>query len=81
MQETRYFDDAKEQRLCEIFSEPQGADSREKLFNKMNNRLFELEKQGHSLVKQSPITLSEKLAIERSKKAKKKLNRMNKAMA
>jgi hypothetical protein len=82
MQETRYFDnDGMEQRLNEIFYEQHAEDSREKLINKMNNRLFELEQQGHSLVKQAPITLSEKLAIERTNKAKKKLKRMNKAMS
>lgn len=80
MQETRYFDENKiEQSFIEIFHS--NDNDREKLFKKMNNRLFELEQQGHSLVQQRPISLSEKIAIERSKKAKKKLNRMNKEMA
>jgi len=82
MQKTRYFDEKEQgQSLVELFSEPYGDNSTEKLFAKMNNRLFQLEKQGHELVQQKQITLSEKLAIKRAKKAKKKINRMKKAMA
>jgi len=79
MQETRHFNkDGHEQRLIEIFTEPHGDNS--KLFEKMNRRLFELEQEGHVLVQQKQISFSEKLALERTKKAKKKLNRMKKAV-
>lgn len=82
MQETRYFDEeGQEKRLVELFEEPNGENSTEKLLEKMNRRLFQLEQQGHELVQQKQITLSEKLAIERAKKAKKKLNRMKKYSA
>ena len=82
MQETRFLNEnGEEQRLVELFSVPAGEDAKEKLFRKMNDRLFQLEQQGHSLVQQKEITLSEKLASERSKKAKKKLARMKRASA
>lgn len=86
MQETRYFDEhGQQQKLLEVFSiiqrENSGNDAIKKLYEKMNNRLFELENEGHVLVKQKVISLSEKLAIERAKKAKKKLNRMKRAVA
>lgn len=80
MQETRYLDDnGNEQRLIEFFEVR--PDEKESIFEKMNRRLFELEERGHSLVGQKPITLSDKLAYERAKKAKKKLARLNKAGA
>jgi len=86
VQETRYFDEhGQQQKLLEVFSITQREDSDNdairKLYEKMNNRLFELENEGHVLVKQKVISLSEKLAIERAKKAKKKLNRMKRATA
>ena len=78
MQETRYYDeDDNEQRQIEYFSAKQGED----IFEKMNRRLFELEQRGHSLVGQRPATLSDRLAYERAKKAKKKLARMRKKTA
>ena len=81
MQETRYFDeDGHEQRMVESFY-MEKEESINKLYERMNNRLFALEQQGHSLVKQKEISLSEKMAIERGKKAKKKLNRMKMASA
>ena len=76
MQETRYFDeDGGEQSLVEIF-QAQPKESEDALIERMNQRLFALEDKGHVLVQQKSISLSEKLAIERAKKAKKKLNRM-----
>ena len=82
MQETRYFDEeGHEQSMVEFFSEEHSANATERLYEKMNNRLFQLEQQGNELVQQKQITLSEKMAIERAKKAKKKINRMKKATA
>lgn len=78
MQETKYNDkDGAEQKMREFFSNTD-CDTTEKLYEKMNNRLFQLEDMGHSLVQQKILTVSESLAIERAKKAKKKLKRMKK---
>lgn len=78
MQETRFNDENEtEQKMREFFSNTDG-DSTERLYEKMNNRLFQLEAMGHSLVQQKILTVSESLAIEKAKKAKKKLKRMSK---
>ena len=78
MQETRYIDDdGAEQKMREFFSDT-SRDATEKLYEKMNNRLFQLEDIGHTLVQQKVLTVSESLAIERAKKAGKKLKRMRK---
>jgi len=80
MQETMYLDNnGNEQRLIEFFETQQGEN--ESIFEKMNRRLFELEERGHSLVSQKPVSLSDRLAYERAKKAKKKLARLQKAGA
>lgn len=64
-----------------------------RLYEKMNNRLFVLEEQGHRLVAQTILdedaatpakrrvkgpTVSDLVHAERAKKAQKKVNRMNK---
>jgi hypothetical protein len=76
MQETKYINnDGVEERMMEVFYREQH-EGRSDFIERMNNRLFALEMQGHTLVQQKPITLSEKIAIERAKKAKKKLSRL-----
>jgi hypothetical protein len=77
MQETKFINqDGQEERMIEIFDAPHSVDGRERLLEKMNRRLFALEEQGHTLVQQKPITLAEKMTLEKAKKAKKKLSRM-----
>ena len=77
MQKTEY-EYVKEDKEIEIMQRVEyfSGDSREKLIEKMNSRLFQLEEKGEILIEQRFLTLSDRIAIERDKKARKKLKRL-----
>ena len=81
MQETRYTEIGEgpdfnpiERRLIETF---EGGNPQD-VYSKMNQRLFELEAEGHTLVQQKTITFAERRRLERISKIEKKKARMRK---
>jgi hypothetical protein len=66
-------------KLTELFYNNNNSSDVFTLYDKMNNRLFQLEEQGHRLVEQRVLTLKEKIILEKGKKAKKKLKRLEKS--
>lgn len=77
MQKTEY-EYVKEDKEVEVMQRVEYffGDSREKLIEKMSSRLFHLEEKGEKLVEQRFLTLADRMAIQRDKKARKKLKRL-----